>query len=105
MPRRNRRPGGRASDAMMRQRIGLTFVWSIAVLALAACSSSVRITKESDARGLPRPSLVYVYDFAVEQSEMKVDPGGPLQRLRSGGGLLGGGLLGGGQQNDQPQQD
>ena len=95
---------------MLRERIGHTLVWSIAVLALAACSSSVRITKESDARGLAKPAVVYVYNFAVDQSEMKVDPGGPLQRLRNGGGLLGGGvlgggLLGGGQQNEQPQQD
>mgnify|MGYP003694445487 CR=1 FL=1 len=46
-----------------------------------------RITKELTRRGLARPLMVYVYDFAVEQSEVKVDPGGPLQRLREGGGL------------------
>jgi len=74
-------------------------------LALAACSSSVKITNESDARGLAKPLMVYVYDFAVEQSEVKVDPGGPLQRLREGGGLLGGGgggLLRGGESQGEP---
>ncbi|HSP99934.1 MAG TPA: DUF4410 domain-containing protein [Candidatus Dormibacteraeota bacterium] len=79
----------------MRQPTGIVCASLIGGLALAACSSSVRITKETDAVGVPKPSAVYVYDFAVDQSEMKADPGGPLQRLRSGGGLLGGGLLGG----------
>lgn len=68
----------------------------LAAVALAGCSASVRITNETDAVGVPKPSAVYVSDFAVDQSEVQKDPGGPLQRLRSGGGLLGGGLLGGG---------
>ncbi len=89
----------------MRRRIRAALAGMMAGLSLAACSSSVRITKETDAVGLAKPSTVYVYDFAVDQSEMKVDPGGPLQRLRNGGGLLGGGLLSGGNKSDQPQQD
>jgi hypothetical protein len=80
----------------MRQRPCASLTVLIGGLALAACSSSVRITQESNAVGLPKPSAVYVYDFAVDQSEMRADPGGPLERLRSGEGLLGGGLLGGG---------
>lgn len=85
----------------MRRR-GILAAW-IGGLALAACSSAVRITQETDAVGLPKPSAVYVYDFAVDQSEMRADPGGPLERLRGGGGLLGGRLRGGGQQ--PPAQD
>lgn len=80
-----------------RARAGLLL---FAAVALTGCSSSVRITNETDAVGLAKPATVYVYDFAVDQSEVQTDPGGPLQRLRSGGGLLGGRLLGGG--NSQP---
>ena len=89
----------------MRLRVRASLGLLIGGLALAACSSSVRITKESDAQGLARPLMVYVYDFAVEQSEVKVDPGGPLQRLREGGGILGGGgggLLRGGESQGEP---
>jgi hypothetical protein len=88
---------------LTRATIGLLL---LGALALAGCSSSVRITNETDAVGLPKPAAVYVYDFAVDQSEVQRDPGGPLQRLRSGGGLLGGGLLGGGQPQQQtPEMD
>lgn len=67
----------------------------LGLFALAACGPQVRITKEANVVGLAKPSVVYVYDFAVEQSEMKADPGGPLQRLRD--------RLGGG--SDQSAQD
>jgi uncharacterized protein DUF4410 len=90
---------------MRRHRLTASLGLWMSGLALAACSSSVRITNETDAVGLAKPSAVYVYDFAVDQSEMKADPGGPLQRLRSGGGLLGGGLLGGGGGSAPPAQD
>jgi len=70
----------------------------IGLLLLAACGPQVRITKESNVVGLPKPAVIYVYDFAVTESEMKADPGGPLQRLRSGA------LFGGGQTSEQDQQ-
>jgi len=56
---------------------------------LAGCGPSrVHITEESDAVGLPKPSAVYVYDFAVSASEVQVDQGGPLRRI--GSALTGG---------------
>jgi hypothetical protein len=80
-------------------------LWAFGALALTACSSSVRITQETNAVGLPTPTAVYVYDFAVDQSEMQADTGGPLQRLRSGEGPLAG-LLGGGRSSaPEPQDD
>lgn len=69
----------------------------IVALAVAACTSRVHITQETDAVGLARPSAVYVYDFAVDQSEVQVDPGGPLQRIRSR-------LFGGDSQPEQSEQ-
>lgn len=61
----------------------LTFsCWLVASL-LAACGPTrVQITQQTDAVGLPRPAAVYVYDFAVDPSEVKLDPGGPLERIR-----------------------
>jgi hypothetical protein len=56
---------------------------------LGGCTTGYKITKQTDAVGLAKPATVYVYDFAVDASEVKVDPGGPLQRIRdrlSGGG-------------------
>jgi hypothetical protein len=61
----------------------------ILLLALAACGPRPQIHSESDAVGLARPSAVYVYTFAVDPSEVRLDRGGPLARLRdavSGGG-------------------
>ena len=52
------------------------------VMLLAACGPRVEIEQETDAVGLPRPSAVYVYDFAVHPSEVQLDPGGPLARVR-----------------------
>jgi len=52
------------------------------VLGLAGCTTGYRITKQTDAVGLAKPAVVYVYDFAVDASAVNVDPGGPLQRLR-----------------------
>lgn len=61
-----------------------------ALVVVAACGPTrVKITKETDAVGLPKPSMIYVYDFAVHPSEVKLDTGGPLARIRtrlSGGG-------------------
>lgn len=52
------------------------------LLCFVGCGpSKVRITQETDAVGLPRPSAVYVYDFAVAPSEVQLDRGGPLKRL------------------------
>lgn len=54
------------------------------LLLTAACGPSrVHITQESDAVGLPRPAMVYVYDFAVVPSDVQLDQGGPLRRLAS----------------------
>ncbi|MEO8604789.1 MAG: DUF4410 domain-containing protein [bacterium] len=55
---------------------------SLFCLLLAACGpSKVRITQETNAVGLPKPAAVYVYDFAVAQSEVQLDQGGPLRRI------------------------
>lgn len=56
----------------------------VALLALlAGCAPSrVQSNRETSAVGLPKPSVVYVYDFAVDSSEVQLDPGGPLARLR-----------------------
>jgi hypothetical protein len=52
------------------------------LLAVAACGpSQVRITQETDAVGLAKPAVVYVYDFAVAASEVQLDQGGPLRRI------------------------
>ena len=68
------------------------------VVLLCACGPTrVQITKETDAVGLPRPSGVYVYDFAVHPSEVKLDPGGPLSRIRTQ-------VLGGGDVDDDDQR-
>ena len=69
----------------------------IALAAASGCTSRVHITQETDAVGLPRPATVYVYDFAVDQSEVQVDPGGPLQRVRDR-------LFGGSSQSEQSAQ-
>jgi Domain of unknown function (DUF4410) len=61
----------------------------LAALLPACAPTQVKITRESDAVGVPKPSAVYVYDFAVEPSEIQLDRGGPLARLRerlAGGG-------------------
>jgi len=52
----------------------------VALLALlAGCAPSrVQSNRETSAVGLPKPSVVYVYDFAVDSSEVQLDPGGPL---------------------------
>ena len=55
----------------------------------AGCTTGYRITQQSDVTGLAKPDVVYVVDFAVDPSEVKVDPGGPLQRIRNR--LAGGG--------------
>lgn len=69
----------------------------LAILAVAGCTSRVHITQETDAVGLPTPAAVYVYDFAVDPSEVQVDPGGPLQRIRSR-------LFGGPSESEQSEQ-
>ena len=56
--------------------------WCLTVILLPACGPTrVQITQQTDAVGLPRPTAVYVYDFAVHPSEVKLDPGGPLSRI------------------------
>lgn len=50
---------------------------------LAGCApSQVRVDRESAPVGLARPSAVYVYTFAVDPSDVQLDRGGPLARLR-----------------------
>jgi len=54
----------------------------VGVLLLAGCSPGrIHITKEENAVGLPRPAVIYVYPFAVDPSEVRVDPGGPVERM------------------------
>src|SRR5262249_31107841 len=56
---------------------------------LAACSPGrVHVTQENDVVGLPRPAVIYVFPFAVDPSEVRLDPGGPVTRImeRLGGG-------------------
>jgi hypothetical protein len=48
---------------------------------LAGCGPTQSRTElETSAVGLPKPAAVYVYNFAVDPSEVKLDPGGPLSR-------------------------
>ncbi|MGH7785990.1 MAG: DUF4410 domain-containing protein [Candidatus Binatia bacterium] len=52
------------------------------LLLFAGCSTQMKINRETDAVGLSKPPVIYVYDFAVDPSEVKLDPGGPLARIR-----------------------
>lgn len=53
----------------------------VVTAALAGCGpTQSRIEMESRAVGLPKPALVYVYDFAVDPSQVHLDPGGPVSR-------------------------
>lgn len=57
-------------------------VVSLLLLTLAACGPSrVHVTQETDAVGLPKPDVIYVYDFAVVPSDVQLDQGGPLRRI------------------------
>jgi hypothetical protein len=55
---------------------------AVALCALfAGCGPTQSRTElETSAVGLPKPEVVYVYNFAVDPSEVKLDPGGPLSR-------------------------
>lgn len=65
-------------------------------LLLGGCApSQVRLARESTPASAARPTTVCVYTFAVDPSEVQLDRGGPLARLRTA-------LSGGG---DQEQQD
>jgi len=59
-------------------------------------STQTQVKRETSAVGLPKPATIYVYDFAVDPSDVKLDPGGPLARFRDR--LTGGG---GGNQDQQ----
>lgn len=70
----------------------------VLLVLLAGCGpSQVRQSMETNAVGLPKPPVVYVYDFAVQPSEVQLDTGGPLARLR-------GRLSGGGGDSDQDDE-
>lgn len=59
------------------------FLGAVVLFAAAGsgCTTGYQITRQTDAVGLPRPSAVYVYDFAVTPADVQLDRGGPLQRL------------------------
>ncbi len=59
------------------RRLGAVLLLCVA----GGCTTGYQITQQTDAVGLPRPSAVYVYDFAVVPSDVQLDRGGPLQRL------------------------
>lgn len=64
-------------------------------LFLVACSpGAIRHERETTEVGLAKPSMVYVYEFAVQASEVQLDQGGPLARVRNS-------LLETGNQDDQ----
>jgi hypothetical protein len=44
---------------------------------------SVRHERETSAIDLSKPTTVYVYEFAVDASEVQLDRGGPLARVRN----------------------
>jgi hypothetical protein len=72
-------PTPHLSSAPSRLRV---FALSLLLAVVAGCSTQMKINRETDAVGLAKPPMVYVYDFAVDPSEVKLDPGGPLARFR-----------------------
>lgn len=50
-------------------------------LLLAACTSQMKVDRQTREVGLPRPTAVYVYTFAVDPEQVQLDRG-PLARVR-----------------------
>jgi hypothetical protein len=73
----------RAAPSPHRRRALDAAAAALLLCAAGACGpTSVRHERTTSAAGLPRPPVVYVYDFAVDPSEVQLDPGGPLAHLR-----------------------